>query len=336
MQVPTHAQARVEPAALTLPQRVVRNAAIQDWAVLAYFFVLVVCVLNSRGPHWIESIRNLMIDISTFTLILIFVRGEIFKPEGWWAGLAYRIGIFTPPFLSYFQLRWILPCVTQRALDAQIYAFDQSVFHYEPSVAWDRWVNPSSVEWFAFFYGLYFIIVGIHFIPWLAFGKDSQLFRRFAIGAFVVFLTAHITYMIVPGFGPYVHLSFQHELQGGRFWKIVLDAVHEDGALKDIFPSLHTAAPSYLLFFSIANRKETPFKYTWPVLAFFVSQIVIATMFLRWHYLVDIVAGLILALVAVPIGAKVARFEADRRARLGIVHTIFGIPPFPFSFGKSS
>lgn len=326
----------MEAGALTLPQRVVRNAAVQDWGILIYFFVLVACVLNSRGPHWVESIRNLAIDIFALTAVLVFVRGEIFKPEGWWSGLAYRIGIFVPVFLSYFQLRWILPCVTQRALDAQIYAFDMRVFQYEPSVAWDKFVNPTTVEWFAFFYGLYFILMGSHFIPWLAFGKDSQLFRRFAIGAFVVFLTAHISYMIVPGFGPYVHLSFQNQLEGGRFWKIVLDAVHEDGALKDIFPSLHTAAPSYLLFFSIANRKEIPFKYTWPVLAFFVSQIIIATMFLRWHYLIDIVAGLTLALVAVPIGEKVAHWENERRRRLGIEQSIFGIPPFLFGNPRSS
>ncbi len=324
-----------EQAALSLPQRVLRNSAMQDWAILGYFCIISVCVLVGKGPHWIESIRNLSIDISTFVVTLVFVRGEIFKSDGWLSGLAYRLGIFFPAFMSYFQLRWILPAVTQRSLDADIFAFDMRVFHYEPAVAWDHWVSPSTVEWFAFFYALYFLVVGLHIVPWLLFGKDSTLFRSFSAGVFIVFLTAHITYMIVPGYGPYHHLAFQHELTGGRFWNMVVDAVHKDGALKDIFPSLHTAAPSFLLFFSIANRRTVPFKYTWPPLAFVVSQIVIATMFLRWHYLVDIVAGLLLALVAVPLGSKVARWEAARRERLGL-QTIFGVAPLHFCRKKLS
>jgi hypothetical protein len=328
MQAETHAHAHTATA-LSWPQRFVRNVAIQDWLVVGYFFILLGAVLVGKGPRWGVSLQTVITDLAIFTLAILLVRGEILKQDGYLAGLVYRAGIFGPPFLSYFQLRWVLPTVTQRALDADIYAFDMRVFHYEPSVAWDKWVSPTTVEWFAFFYALYFLIVALHVLPWLLFGKDSTLFRAFGIGTLVVFLTAHITYMIVPGYGPYQHLGFQNQLAGGRFWKLVLDAVHEDGALKDIFPSLHTAAPSFLLFFSIANRKTIPFKYTWPPLAFLVSQIVIATMFLRWHYLVDIVAGLLLALVAVPIGAKVARWEVARRERLGL-QTIFGVAPLHF------
>lgn len=313
----------------TLLQRVARNACVQDWAVSIYFCVLMVCVLMGKGPHWIESMRNLCIDLFTFVAIVIFVRGEIFKPEGFWSGLAYRIGIFTPAFMSYFQLRWILPAVTQRSLDANIYAFDMKVFHYEPSVAWDKYVNPTTVEWFAFFYALYFAIAFVHIVPWLVFGRDSRLFRAFAAGVLVTFLVAHVTYLLVPGFGPYHHLTFQNELSGGTAWRWVLHEVQVDGALKDIFPSLHTAAPSYFLFFSIKHRKVKPFKYTWPLMAFVVSQIVIATMFLRWHYLVDIVAGLLLALFAVVIGSKLAAWEWDRRERMG-VQSIFGVAPLQF------
>src|SRR5262249_52942027 len=161
-----------------------------------------------------------------------------------------------PAFLSYFQLRWILPCVTQRALDAELYTFDMKVFHYEPAVAWDRFVAPRTVEWFAFFYFLYFLIMALHILPMLLFSKDTSIFRHFGISTLFVFFTAHVTYMIVPGWGPYHHMTFAHDLIGGRFWKMVLEAVHEGGALKDIFPSLHTAAPSFLLFFSLMHGKE--------------------------------------------------------------------------------
>jgi len=316
----------VKPTALA---RFARNLAVQDCVVIAYFCALVCAVLIGKGPGYIGSLETVLTDLSIFVLAIVLVRGEILRPESYFAGLVYRAGIFGPAFLSYFQLRWILPSVTQRALDADLYAFDVRVFHYEPSVAWDRFVTPATVEWFAFFYFLYFLIMALHIFPFLLFSEDTAVFRHFAIGTFIVFITAHITYMIVPGFGPYEHLHFNHELVGGRFWQMVVEAVREGGALKDIFPSLHTAAPSYLLFFSLAYRKRAPFRYTWPILAFLVSQIVIATMFLRWHYLVDIVAGLLLALVAVVAGKRLAAWEKDRRTSRS-AQTIFGVPPLAF------
>jgi membrane-associated phospholipid phosphatase len=53
----------------------------------------------------------------------------------------------------------------------------------------------------------------------------------------------------------------------------------------------------------------------WPVTAFFTSQIILATMFLRWHYLLDVVAGLTLATVAFLVSR--ALVPAEARARVG-------------------
>jgi membrane-associated phospholipid phosphatase len=83
----------------------------------------------------------------------------------------------------------------------------------------------------------------------------------------------------------------------------------------DIFPSLHTGAPTMLALFSFRNRKDLPFRYTWPVVAFCAVNIIIATMFLRWHYLIDVVAGFSIAVGAVLLGRPVVRWELARRAR---------------------
>jgi membrane-associated phospholipid phosphatase len=98
----------------------------------------------------------------------------------------------------------------------------------------------------------------------------------------------------------------------------VRETVEAGGAQKDIFPSLHTAAPTFFAIFSFRHRKLVPFKYSWPVVAFLATQIIIATMFLRWHYLVDIVAGLALATTAALLGPYVADWERAKRERLGL------------------
>ncbi|HLK37601.1 MAG TPA: hypothetical protein VKU41_12665, partial [Polyangiaceae bacterium] len=52
--------------------------------------------------------------------------------------------------------------------------------------------------------------------------------------------------------------------------------------------------------------------------AAFATQIIGATMFLRWHYLVDVMAGLILATTASVLGHRIADWERGRRERLGV------------------
>jgi hypothetical protein len=53
-------------------------------------------------------------------------------------------------------------------------------------------------------------------------------------------------------------------------------------------------------------------------MAFVATQIIVATMFLRWHYLVDIVAGLTCAAAAQFVGQYVADWESAKRERLGL------------------
>jgi hypothetical protein len=150
--------------------------------------------------------------------------------------------------------------------------------------------------------------------------RNVQLLSRFSIGVLLLFTTGHLLYMVVPGWGPYWYLSgvFHNGLSGGAFWKLVREAVDAGGAQKDIFPSLHTAVPTFLAIFSFRHRRLLPFRYSWPVIAFFATQIITATMFLRWHYLVDVVAGIVLAGFASLVGQRIADWEHARRQRLGV------------------
>jgi len=97
------------------------------------------------------------------------------------------------------------------------------------------------------------------------------------------------------------------------------------GAMKDIFPSLHTAGPCFIAMFSFRNRDRLPFRYTWPLLAFFAANIIGATMFLRWHYVIDVFAGFTLASVAALVAPRVTKWEVTRRRRQGLGPLV---PPF--------
>ncbi len=315
----------------TLVRRVVRNMAVVDWIATTYFITLVIALLATRNANCWGSLKDVCIDFAMLILAFVLVRGEVVR--GVAASALYRIGITAPVVLSYFQLRWILPAINTRALDQQIYAFDMRVFHYEPSVAWDKYVTQSTTEWFAFFYLGYFAILAFNVLPFLSLAGDGKLLRHFGTGLVAQFCITHVLYFIVPGFGPYHELHFSHELSGPVWWPAVLQGVHSAGALKDIFPSLHTGAPTFFAIFAFVHRKHFPFRYTWPILAFCVSQIIGATMFLRWHYLIDIIAGFALATFNVLFWGRVVDWELARRERLNLP-TVFGPAPLPWVFER--
>jgi hypothetical protein len=307
-------RARVKLAAI------VAQLAVQDWFLAAYFFILTCAVAFSNGEKQAESLQWVAVDVLVFVAGVALTRGGVI-PRGTFANnLVYRIALFASFQASYFQLRFILPTVNARVLDADILAFDLKTFGYEPAIVWDRFVTPSSVEWFAFFYFSYFFLLATHVIPMVLLDRKSKRLAHFCLGMFMVYAVGHIGYMLVPGFGPYHHLAgqFEHPIEGGLFWKLVVATVEGAGAQKDIFPSLHTAAPTFFAIFSFMHRRTNPFRYTWPVMTFFASQIILATMFLRWHWLIDVVVGFSVAATAAFVSRRIIGWEWKRRARLGL------------------
>jgi hypothetical protein len=305
---------------LPLGRRIYRNLAAQDWLLTFYFVALATAVAFGSGPNRGMSLLRIGIDLGILWTGIAVVRGELLRPESFAASLIYRLSLFAPFLLSYFQLRDILPAVSSRALDAEILELDLWLFGFEPALAWDRFVTPATTEWFSFFYFSYFGLLMLFCLAFLLVVRDKALTARFSFGLFAIYGTAHLVYMLVPGYGPYKYLagSFQNELAGGFFWHAVWDTVQAGGAMKDIFPSLHTAAPTFFTLFAFTHRDRRIFRVLFPILAFFTSQIIVATMFLRWHYLIDIFAGLTLASCAHLFSLRVQAWESALRARNGV------------------
>jgi hypothetical protein len=317
-----------------------RRWAVLDLLLTAYYAFFVVAVLFGSGPG-----REQVLPAVTANLV-VFVAVAAWHRSPWGArftlakGAVYRTMVFATFLTSYLELQFVLPAVTSRIVDAQVYAADLAIFGFEPALAWDRYVTPARVEWFAFFYYLHFLVLASHVVPMLLFGGRGQLCTRFTLGILIVFCVGHTTYLAVPGYGPFWYFrgQFQHEpLEGGLFWNLVRTAVAAGGAGKDIFPSLHTAGPSFVAIFAFLHRTRRPFCWTWFPLALIAANIIGATLFLRWHYIVDVVAGLALANGAALVCVRIADREAHWRARRGVapVFDPFLPNPSPRLFGAT-
>lgn len=322
--------ARVRPARSNVIARALSRFAAQDWLVAGYLMVLSALVLMGSGPRRSTALTMLAADSVIFWACLLIGRSDLgrFRVVG---DLLYRVGLIGGVIATFLQLHYILPTVSHLGLDAQIHAFDLAVFGFEPAVSWDRFVTPATTEWFSFFYYSYFFILCLFVVPMALFERRLRITSELSFGLLFVVCVGHTLYVLVPGRGPYLHLEghFQHALSGGFWWPLVARTVRSvDGALRtDIFPSLHTACPTFLTLFAFRNRAHAPYRYVWPVAALFTSQIILATMFLRWHYLADICAGLTLATVAFLLSSRVVRAEGRDRneRRLGPVwRPLFG------------
>lgn len=293
---------------------VLASFAVHDFVLVLYLFAFVGLVAAGSGEHRSLSAGLLVADLAWFALALTLAR--ILDRRGRLQEGFYRLTLVGLVVASYMQLRWILPVVTQRRVDADLLALDLGVFGIEPALAWDAYVSPATTEWFAFFYYSYFYLLGAHIFPIAFLERDEHAVVEFALGIVTIFCSAHLLYTVVPAVGPHLYWTgFEHELTGDLWWPLVRDMVDTAGASTDVFPSLHTAAPTFCALYAFRHRRRHVFRFTWIPTAFFASQIVISTMFLRWHYMIDVIAGFALAVLVWSFAPVVARWDILRRRR---------------------
>lgn len=302
-------------------RRLVRELAYQDWLVLIYFCVLCGLSLTAdAGPIRNRCVLGLGGLFVFFLATVALVRAKAIQGP-FSAPFMYRLGVYGSVQASYFFLRELLPLVNPtRTTDAFLYQLDLSLFGFEPAVRLAPLVSGAATEWFSFFYFSYFCLLAFHIFPVLALARNRQLLGEFCFGMLWLYCVGHFLYLLVPGYGPVVALSeqFHTQLPHGLWYDMVMATVSSAGAQMDIFPSLHTAAPVFFTLFSYRHRDRLPFRYTWPVLAFFSVNIVVATMYLRWHWIIDVVAGIAHAGCALALARYLTKLELERRSALSL------------------
>ncbi len=289
------------------------NLAAQDLIALtfhAYLFLRISAAPDSPDASVARRLALALLVITACSMVLS--RGEVIRGQRARA-LTYRLGLFLPMVLSYFEMRVLLPALHADLMDYRLYALDLWLLGTTPSLWMQAWNIQPVVEWLSFFYYTHFFILIVMLVPALFFGKGRRL-QELMAGGLIVVAAGHFLYTIVPGVGPYATIPFDEPLHGAFWWKQVEVTVATAGAQLDIFPSLHTAWPAYFTLHAFAQRDAQPFRWLWPILAFMTLNIIIATMFLRWHWFIDVAVGILLAFAARGFARAVSEREEHRGA----------------------
>ncbi len=173
-------------------------------------------------------------------------------------------------------------------------AADEWMFRGVNPVVWlERWVSPSLTNLMSAAYAGYFF-----YTPVLA----MVLYRRGQIGGFrdtmlavvMTLLVGFVGYVAVPALAPYFTMRerFSVSLQGSPLAQKALDlyTISSLAVPRDCFPSLHTAVTLVTLMFAWRLWRGY-FRVLLPCAA----ALVFSTMYLRLHYVIDLVAAVPLA-----------------------------------------
>ena len=228
---------------------------------------------------------------------------------------------------SYFSLGPLLPALHAKLLDRELLQDRRLLVRRHASGLLEHFVNSTSVEWFAFFYYSYYALLGlftsVRYSSIAASAATSCCSRPRWCSRSGTSVTRSC---LVPVPTPNPDLHFERALVGGMWWQRVEHAVKIAGAQYDIFPSLHTAVSVLMGLHAHRYRHTTPFRCCYRFTWVWVASIVVSTVFLRWHYGIDLVAGALLAWSA----QRIARaFWHVEGARDGESHQLVWEPILP-------
>jgi membrane-associated phospholipid phosphatase len=132
-------------------------------------------------------------------------------------------------------------------------------------------------------YGLYYVLV---MMPMFAVRRSRELGEVLTAYLFVT-VSAWVAYAVWP-----VRMEYPHLVCGGRFSCEVLLRLWSMDMGVNVMPSLHAAhsALAAAIFWSYRNK-------AWPLIAVGAAAVSVAAVLTRQHYILDIVAGVALALV---------------------------------------
>lgn len=249
--------------------------------------------------------------LAGFTLgVALLVRFE----RGSWVQLArpaLTVGVI---FTCYTTLGWLGVAAMPYNCDAALSAIDAWLLGFDPSLALEPYLTPGRVEFFSFAYGAFIPYINLT-IALNCLGRPPLERDWFLTGWVFLYSISYLGYIFVPGHGPLVYHAddYRVALEGGMFYDFVVRGIEASGGLQGVFPSLHVGGSLYLCLFELRHNRLRGLIYLPLVLAIYA-----ATLVLRYHYVVDLLAGTALVFVCLPLGRRAVNVWVQRRLAAGL------------------
>lgn len=273
--------------------------------LFALFLILMNIIFSEKIGHWLMLIFiNLFLIF--FVLVVTYIDNKykiktIHIIRNWYIVLVV--------LLTFKMLYYMITPIHGKDYDEILINLDRMIFGVDPTVWMSKFASPLLTEIvqiaYSSFYFL-FIVAGYELFK----NKD---YEKFQYAAFVVvygFYLSYIGYFLLPAIGPRFTLhnfyAINEELPGLIFTNFLRDFVnfgesitstHPDAAKivqRDVFPSGHTQLTLVLMYLSSVYKMKTRY-FLWII----GILLIFGTVYLRYHYVIDLIAGGIFMVITI-------------------------------------
>lgn len=253
---------------------------------LVYLLLTAVLALITRVSHWQDI---LLLHGGLIALIFLFssLPTEKYKLlqflRDWYLIMSFPFVFKELTYLSTALFPYYLePLFIQS--DLLLDALILEPIGFQPTF----WLN----EFMAFAYWTYYPLVPL--VGFILYAKAPRSeFLRYMFRLCATFLICYVLYILMPVRGPH-HAMLNHnpaDLDGGLFLSLVLLIQGKGQTVGAAFPSSHVAA-AWICVFALRQID----KRWYIILTLLVSVLSVSVFYLRYHYMVDAIAGFVLAL----------------------------------------
>ena len=262
--------------------------------------VLTVLALLLRGR--LEDPSAMLLGYAGLGAALIVMTALSFRadslPMPWSFLVDFYPALFLP--LLFNTLEPLIEALRGGPRDDLLIAADRWIFGVDVTIWMQRLIRPHLNDLFYTFYATYYFIAltpGV--ILWI---RDRPTARRFVFTLMVVYYVSYAGYFAIPALGPRFAQASEYtvSLVTTPIAHWINDTINNLEKTKyDVFPSGHTMISVAVLLVAWKRARDV-FWYLLPV----ATGLIIATVYCRYHYVVDVIAGTALAFLTVPLGDR--------------------------------
>ena len=261
-----------------------------DKLILSYFAAtsLLTLVFYARIPQawWLLSLK------AAATVLLVFA----------WRSRSMASWLFRnwyPAFYvaaCYKEMNYLIPALRPGTYDAALARIDLATFRVNPTVWIERLHTPALTEYLQIVYSMFIpAVLLVAYIFWRK--RRLKEFRYYGFLISIGYLVSYVFYFLVPARGPRFLLAHLHHSQLQGLWasdwfRHLLDNL--EGVHYDCFPSGHVEQTLLAWWMSIRLSRRFFLGFT-----IFTASQIFSTVYLRYHYVIDLFAGALIAAVLV-------------------------------------
>lgn len=263
---------------------------------------------------------NLLIisSIVTFaTIVEKFNAGQLFV-------FVRNLYILPVVFYIYTQTQIYISIFNPHDYDNLMIEIDRFLFGVNPTEYLYQFANPWLTELLQFSYMLFFVmplLVGFE----LYFKGDHRKYVDFTRTIAFAFFVSYLLYFFLPAVGPRFTLhdfdSINIELPGLLFTDFFRDIVNIGGGIypevpmslyhRDCMPSGHTMVTIVNIWLAFRYKSVS----RWGI-CFFGTCLIFGTVYLRYHYVIDVIAGLLFGVSVMYLEPKLRHWLSKKGFRL--------------------